>query len=351
MRIGTTLFFIFTAGTLLAASCGSGEDNAIVTPSLTATDDGAVPARVVEAPSTGGVPTFTMSAYQGEDILGGTTGIKSSEWMGRGRPVILYFWYADCNPCGNMALMLQKFYEANQVQALVVGVDVGPLIGEKDARLYLREQQITYPVGTIDGGKASLEEIVGFPTTLFISDQGELIRRQVGFLDWKTLLAFASEMSPGVRIVDAAPTGPGERIPDQGRDHVEPGEGHPAYNSVPGASGWHYGHPLAPADWGVYEEVLPDEVLMHNLEHGGIGVHYNCPEACQELVARLREIVTRARSEGKKVLMSPYRGMDTRIALTAWTFMDRFDEFDDQRIARFINAHESSLNAPEPFVR
>ena len=90
---------------------------------------------------------------------------------------------------------------------------------------------------------------------------------------------------------------------------------------------------------------------MHNLEHGGIGVHYSCPEGCDGLIARLREIVTRARSEGKKVLMSPYPGMDTRITLTAWTFMDRFDDFDEQRVTQFISAHESSLNAPEPFVR
>jgi hypothetical protein len=43
--------------------------------------------------------------------------------------------------------------------------------------------------------------------------------------------------------------------------------------------------------------------------------------------------------------------MDTRIALTAWTFLDGFDDFDEARIMAFISAHESSPNAPEPFVR
>ena len=148
-----------------------------------------------------------------------------------------------------------------------------------------------------------------------------------------------------------APTPPGERIPYQGKDHIQSGGSHPAYSSMPATSGWHYGRPSAPADWGVHEEVLTDEVLVHNLEHGGIGVHYSCPESCDDLVARLHETVTRARDNGKKVLMSPYPGMDTRIALTAWTFMDRFDEFDEQRVTQFISAHESSLNAPEPFVR
>ena len=167
--------------------------------------------------------------------------------------------------------------------------------------MYVRQQQVTYPVGAVDDGQATLGGYFkALPTTFFINDEGELVRREVGFINWKTLLEIASEMSPGIQIVDVAPTGPGERFPDQGRDHVRSGGGSTAYNSVPATSGWHYGHPFAPADWGVDEEVLADEVLVHNLEHGGIGVHYNCPDGCDELVTRLREMVTRARSEGKR---------------------------------------------------
>jgi hypothetical protein len=92
-------------------------------------------------------------------------------------------------------------------------------------------------------------------------------------------------------------------------------------------------------------------VLVHNLEHGGIGVHYNCPEGCPELVEQLSEVVNRATGEGLKVIMSPYPGMDFRIALTAWNFLDKFDDFDRDRINKFISAHESSPNAPEPLGR
>lgn len=123
--------------------------------------------------------------------------------------------------------------------------------------------------------------------------------------------------------------------------HVEPGESHPPYNSRPATSGWHYG---AVARWGVYEDVLiPEEVLVHNLEHGGIGIHFDCDEPCPELVEDLAEIAGRY----DKVVMSPYPDMGSRIALTAWTFLDAFDEFDDQRIIAFIKAHISSPDAPE----
>ena len=86
---------------------------------------------------------------------------------------------------------------------------------------------------------------------------------------------------------------------------------------------------------------------MHNLEHGGIGVHYDCPDSCDGLESQLVALVNRAVDRGLKVLMSPYPEMGSRIALTAWTYLDKFDQFDELRINRFIDAHESSLNAPE----
>ena len=41
----------------------------------------------------------------------------------------------------------------------------------------------------------------------------------------------------------------------------------------------------------------------------------------------------------RQVLLAPYPGMKTRIALTAWTRLDAFDEFDEARIVTFIRAY------------
>ena len=144
------------------------------------------------------------------------------------------------------------------------------------------------------------------------------------------------------------PDGPGERLLDLGGTHITTGEGHPPYNSVPGTSGWHYDYPDGgPARWDIYKESLPDEVLIHNLEHGGIGIHYNCPDGCDELVAQLEGYFQR----GLEIIVSPYPEMDTRIALTAWTFLEAFDDYDDERIEAFISAHMNSPNAPEYLAR
>jgi len=133
--------------------------------------------------------------------------------------------------------------------------------------------------------------------------------------------------------------------------HFEPGEVLPTdYTSQPATSGYHYSginldipEKQSPVAWRVYNTPISDEVLVHNLEHGGVGVHYNCPEGCPELIQSLVEIV----GTRQKVLVSPYSDMENKIALTAWEYLDAFDVFDKKRIMLFIETHVNSRNAPE----
>lgn len=128
----------------------------------------------------------------------------------------------------------------------------------------------------------------------------------------------------------------GTQFPNQGADHINQGQAHAPYTSNPPTSGPHYG---SPARWGVYDQPIPDETLVHNLEHGGIVVHYNCPDGCPELVAQLKQLAGEYRS---KVILAPRPNPDVpyRIILTAWTWLDGFDEFDAERIRAFIRAHK-----------
>ena len=66
----------------------------------------------------------------------------------------------------------------------------------------------------------------------------------------------------------------GVNVPDLGATHIQRGETHPPYSSVPATSGWHYSDESSPTRWGVHNEFVPDEVLVHNLEHAGVGVAY-----------------------------------------------------------------------------
>jgi hypothetical protein len=108
--------------------------------------------------------------------------------------------------------------------------------------------------------------------------------------------------------------------------------------------------------WGIHERLSPREVLIHNMEHGGVVVWYNCQGGqrpltstqCDALRRDLGRIVQVALDTGKLVVMGPYPQMNRRIALTAWTRLDSFDEFDARRVARFIDTYERAFN-PEGF--
>jgi len=130
---------------------------------------------------------------------------------------------------------------------------------------------------------------------------------------------------------------PGEEIISQGNAHITEAQlGQFAYNPSPPTSGPHLG---SLADWGVHDEPIPNELQVHNLEDGGVIVHYSCSGGCPDLVAELEGIVERYH-EG--VILEPYPGMDTRIALTAWQRIDQFEDFDEGRIERFIRAYRGA---------
>lgn len=143
-------------------------------------------------------------------------------------------------------------------------------------------------------------------------------------------------------------SGPVPIDPDAGRQHIPAGVAGTGYATRPATSGPHWfaaetpaGVP-APARWGIYEEPLPDEVLIHNLEHGGIGLHYDCPEGCDDVVAQLEDLIPRSRSQ---FILSPYSGMESRIAITAWRHHMFLDEVEEDRIVEFIEAYQD--RAPE----
>lgn len=135
---------------------------------------------------------------------------------------------------------------------------------------------------------------------------------------------------------------------DDGALHIPTGQAGTGYSVKPATSGPHWqasttpaGVP-APAAWGKYDFPLPDEVLVHNLEHGGIGLHYDCPDGCDELVGQLDDLVPRNPSQ---FILSPYSGLESKIAITAWLHHLFLDEFDEQRILDFIDAYQD--RAPE----
>lgn len=126
----------------------------------------------------------------------------------------------------------------------------------------------------------------------------------------------------------------GQKVVDLGRDHV-PLDTKVEYNSNPPTSGPHS------EEWekaGVYKEPLNDLKLVHSLEHGYVVISYHC-ENCGELVNNLTNLANEKKLW--KLIVVPRSNLDSVIALTAWTRIDKFNEFDKTRIEKFIDSYRN----------
>ena len=137
--------------------------------------------------------------------------------------------------------------------------------------------------------------------------------------------------------------GVGVQVPIISSNHILDGA-QASYISQPATSGEHW---RAPARCGFYEEQLPDELVVHNLEHGNIVVSYNL--LLESDVSDLRDALN---SIGLNRVWGVARSYDQippgEIALTAWGVMDTFPGIDRDRISKFFETYAGGLG-PERF--
>ncbi len=131
----------------------------------------------------------------------------------------------------------------------------------------------------------------------------------------------------------------GESFPIVSREHIAIGASHTPYNSNPPTSGPHYEQP---AEWGVYQTELPDEQLIHNLEHGGIWISYTTIDDATK--GALEQI---AKSH-VKIIVTPRLKDDAPIVLVSWGQLQKLQAYDEQAILKFIKIN--SNRSPEPFA-
>jgi hypothetical protein len=126
----------------------------------------------------------------------------------------------------------------------------------------------------------------------------------------------------------------------QSREHIAVGDMHPAYNSNPPTGGWHYANP---AETGVYTDPLPDETVVHNLEHGQIWISYR--DAGDPALDELRTI----QSQYPGTVIVTYRPADdTRFAVASWGRLLTLDELDTDQIYAYILRFRNQ--SPEPLA-
>ena len=124
-----------------------------------------------------------------------------------------------------------------------------------------------------------------------------------------------------------------------GNDHTEETLD---YQLVPPVGGEHY---PVPGTCGFYEPGTepPDEMLVHDLEHGSIWIAYD-PDLDEAQSTALSALV----AQQAKVVATPLAGMESPLVVSAWGRQLPLDGVDDPRLVQFIDTYRNSENAPEP---
>lgn len=130
-----------------------------------------------------------------------------------------------------------------------------------------------------------------------------------------------------------------QQFPDQGSGtsmHLaQIDSSHPAYNSNPPTSGWHYGGAVLTP--GIYTEPVPDTITVHSLEHGMVIIHYRQnldPDTIQQLTTLAHSL--RRENPCLILLPRPVEQLDGAIAVTAWTYLLQATTHDSAAITTFF---------------
>jgi hypothetical protein len=126
-----------------------------------------------------------------------------------------------------------------------------------------------------------------------------------------------------------------EDLPNEGRNHLIPGEEPPKYKTNPPTSGDHDATPVAD---GAYVTMPPPEKFLHSLEHGRIQIQYSpsLPEADQLALKGLFD------EDFVHMVMFPNDEMSAQVAVSAWQNLMTCKKYDPEvpdAIRDFRDAH------------
>ena len=83
---------------------------------------------------------------------------------------------------------------------------------------------------------------------------------------------------------------------------------------------------------------VQDEILIHNMEHGGIIVYYSTSAPPTE-VEQLRQFISNQPGFPKGFIMAPRTRLPANITLAAWEYYLPVFQYNETTMTAFINAH------------
>lgn len=112
------------------------------------------------------------------------------------------------------------------------------------------------------------------------------------------------------------------------------------YPQSPAAGGNHFNAWL---NCGVYTEPQENELAVHSQEHGAVWVTYDPARVSADELTALE-----AKLPSTYIVLSPFDGLDTPIALSAWNAQLKIDSAADPRVEEFLEEYWRNQHVPEP---
>jgi len=102
------------------------------------------------------------------------------------------------------------------------------------------------------------------------------------------------------------------------------------------------------ADWGIHTEDIRDERQVRNLVEGGVLIQYSTED--QETIGKLVEVVERQGQYPCYLIVAPYAGIESTVAMTAWGAIETMEEINVEQIQQFIDTYRGAGPQTPPCV-
>ena len=113
-----------------------------------------------------------------------------------GTPTVLNFWYPSCGPC---RVEMPDFEEASHKydddDLKFLAVQVPGFDSSEDGQAFVDELGLTFSIGYTESAQIIADyKLIGFPSTVFLNDNHEIVRTWVSALDAEKLEELIQEL-------------------------------------------------------------------------------------------------------------------------------------------------------------
>ncbi|GFN30247.1 TlpA family protein disulfide reductase [Paenibacillus xylaniclasticus] len=111
---------------------------------------------------------------------------------------LINFWAAWCGPCELEAPELEQSYQKYSDKMVILGINATSQDRERDARQFVEDQKLTFPILMDRDGKAIEQyKVSQFPTTLVVDQTGMIVERINGVITAEDIDRFVEEYANG----------------------------------------------------------------------------------------------------------------------------------------------------------